>query len=211
MTILDIGNVGHKIELVWFRMPYLKTTLQLGKHFVFYGKVIIKNGRYTMEQPALYTVEQYSLIQDTFQPIYSLTRGVTNNQIIKTIKQIFTEENLFMDHLPEYMREKYSLCEYNYALKQIHFPDNMDTLIECRKRLVFDEFFLFIMGMRYQKEKNFKEPNNFSFNSPEFIDSLMNKLPYELTNAQKKTIEEIKKDMLSPFTMQRLVQGDVGS
>ena len=211
VTILDIGNVGHKIELVWFRMPYLKTTLQLGKHFVFYGKVIIKNGRYTMEQPALYTVEQYSLIQDTFQPIYSLTRGVTNNQIIKTIKQIFTEENLFMDHLPEYMREKYSLCEYNYALKQIHFPDNMDTLIECRKRLVFDEFFLFIMGMRYQKEKNFKEPNNFSFNSPEFIDSLMNKLPYELTNAQKKTIEEIKKDMLSPFTMQRLVQGDVGS
>lgn len=58
VTILDIGNVGHKIELVWFRMPYLKTTLQLGKHFVFYGKVIIKNGRYTMEQPALYTVEQ---------------------------------------------------------------------------------------------------------------------------------------------------------
>lgn len=211
VTILDIGKPGHRIELVWFRMPYLKGQLQMGKHFVFYGKVSVKNGRYVMEQPVVYDVEQYAKIEQTFQPVYSLTQGITNNLMIKTIKSAFLQERLFKDYLPPYLRDKHELCEYNYALKQIHFPDDMDSLIECRKRLVFDEFFLFIMGMRFQKERQFKEPNNFKFSNSEFIDGLIDKLPFELTRAQKRAINEIKEDMLGLNTMQRLVQGDVGS
>ena len=96
-------------------------------------------------------------------------------------------------------------------MKQIHFPDDFDALVEARRRLVFDEFFLFIMGMRYQNKKQQKDKNEFEFTDDAFIDGLIEKLPYELTGAQKKTIDEIKQDIKSPYVMQRLIQGDVGS
>ena len=211
ITIVTIGDTGHKIQIIWFRMPYLKSTLVPGKHFVFYGKVGIKNGKYTMEQPVIYTVEQYVKIEETFQPVYSLTAGVTNNLLVKTIRQAFLEDDLFLDYVPMNIRKEQELCEYNYAIKQIHFPDNMESLITCRKRLVFDEFFLFIMAMQYQREKNQKEPNLFEFSDAAFVQELVKQLPYELTNAQKKAIGEIQNDMQSPYAMQRLIQGDVGS
>ena len=96
-------------------------------------------------------------------------------------------------------------------MKQIHFPDDFDALVEARSRLVFDEFFLFIMGMRYQNKKQQKDKNEFEFTDDAFIDRMIEKLPYELTGAQKKTIDEIKQDIKSPYVMQRLIQGDVGS
>jgi ATP-dependent DNA helicase RecG len=131
--------------------------------------------------------------------------------MIKTIRQALGDRNLFTDYLPPEIRLKGELCEYNYAIKQIHFPDGMEQLIEARRRLVFDEFFLFIMGMQYQKAKNQKEPNRFAFADESFVDGLVEKLPYELTGAQRRTIREIIADMKSPYVMQRLVQGDVGS
>lgn len=211
ITLLNIGDEGHKIQIIWYRMPYLKNTFIQGKHFVFYGKVNIKNKIYVMEQPDIYEVEKYEQIQESFVPVYSLTNGVSNNLLIKTIKQTFVEDNLFGDYVPQNVRIDNSLCEYNYAIKQIHFPDDMDTLIEARRRLVFDEFFLFIMGMQFQKNKQIKEVNNFEFLSADFIDDLINKLPYKLTDAQLNTIKEIQRDMSGEFVMQRLVQGDVGS
>ena len=211
VTLLNIGDEGHKIQLVWFRMPYLKNTLVCGKHFVFYGKINIKNNIYTMEQPVIYEVEKYLDIEEKFVPVYNLTNGINNNLLIKTIKQTFVEESLFADYIPGYIREKYELCEYNYAIKQIHFPDDMDTLITARKRLVFDEFFLFIMGMQYQKNKQVKELNNFEFVSGDFVEKLITKLPYQLTEAQHNAIKEIQDDMSGDYAMQRLVQGDVGS
>ena len=108
-------------------------------------------------------------------------------------------------------REKHQLCEYNYAIKQIHFPDDMETLIEARKRLVFDELFLFILNLQYQKEKKEKEKNQFSFQSDDFVEQLIEKLPYKLTNAQLRALSEVRADMRSDYVMQRLIQGDVGS
>jgi ATP-dependent DNA helicase RecG len=87
----------------------------------------------------------------------------------------------------------------------------MDSLIEARRCLVFHEFFVFIMGIQYQKEKKTKDPNGFSFIKDSFVEDCIQKLPYPLTNAQKKALGEIQADMDSPFVMQRLVQGDVGS
>ena len=116
-----------------------------------------------------------------------------------------------MDDLPAEIRKENELCEYNYAIKQIHFPDSMDTLISARNRLVFDEFFLFLMGIQYQKEATIKEENTFSFKQDSFVEDLIAKLPYELTGAQLRSIGQIKEDMSSPYVMQRLLQGDVGS
>ena len=211
ITLQDIGSPGHMIQLIWYRMPYLKAQLSQGRHLIFYGRIKPKGGKYVMEQPVVYEVEKYEAIRDTLQPVYSITSGITNNLIVKTVKEALANDRLLGDYLPSKIRGTYGFCEYNYAMKQIHFPDDFDALIEARRRLVFDEFFLFIMGMRYQNKRQQKDRNGFRFTEPEFVDGLIEKLPYELTNAQKNTIREIEKDMQSPYVMQRLIQGDVGS
>ena len=218
VTVLDISGRGTdasmpgvQVQLIWYRMPYIKNSLKPGHEYVFYGKVITKNGRYLMEQPVIYEVEQYQTMEERFLPVYSLTTGITNNLMIKTIRAALTEDTLLAEPLPSEVRQAYQLCEYNYAIKQIHFPDSMDTLITARKRLVFDEFFLFIMGMQYQREKKQREPNAFSYQDPQFVQGLIEKLPYELTGAQKKALAEVQENMAGAYVMQRLIQGDVGS
>ena len=211
VTVTSIEATGVEMELVWFRMPYIKNNLKPGNTYIFYGKVERKNGRFVMEQPVIYSQEQYASIEQVFLPVYGLTGGISNNQVTKTVRTVLSEENLFQDYLPMEIRERYQLCEYNYAMKQIHFPDDMDTLILARNRLVFDEFFLFILSMQYQKEKRIKEPNEFEFLQDDFTEALTSKLPYQLTGAQRKALADVKRDMRSPYVMQRLIQGDVGS
>ena len=211
LTLLTIGSVGHKMQLIWYRQPYIRNNLKANQYYVFYGKVTIKEGKYVMEQPVIYEPQAYTQMEDMLFPVYSLTGGVSNNLMIKTIRQALAEKDMLYDYLPTDVREKYALCEYNYAVKQIHFPDSFDTLIEARKRLVFDEFFLFILGMQYQKEQKKRESNAFSFREPEIIEACIGKLPYELTGAQKRALDDVIRDMQSPYVMQRLIQGDVGS
>ena len=211
ITVTTIGDLGVKMNLVWFRMPYIKNSLHFGESYIFYGKVQHKNGRLTMEQPVIYSVEQYQGMEQLFLPVYSVTKGLSNTMMQKTVRTALMAENLFKDYLPAEIRDKYQLCEYNYAIKQIHFPDDMDSVIDARRRLVFDELFLFVLSIQYQKEKKEKEGNGFSFKEDSFIEEQICKLPYELTNAQRRVLKEIKKDMRSPYVMQRLIQGDVGS
>ena len=211
LTLLTIGSGGHKMQLIWYRQPYIRNNLKVNQYYVFYGKVAIKEGKYVMEQPVIYEPQAYTQMEDMLFPVYSLTGGVSNNLMIKTIRQALADKDMLYDYLPADVREKYALCEYNYAVKQIHFPDSFDTLIEAHKRLVYDEFFLFILGMQYQKEQKKRESNAFSFQEPEIIQDCIGKLPYELTGAQKRALDDVIHDMQSPYVMQRLIQGDVGS
>ena len=177
ITVTVIGEGKVSMELVWFRMPYMKNNIKSGCSYIFYGKVQRKNGRLVMEQPVVYTREQYAAMEQVFLPVYGLTGGLSNNLVTKTVRSALQDENLFRDYLPSYIREKYMLCEYNYAIRQIHFPSDMETLITARKRLVFDEFFLFILSMQYQKENREKEPNSFAFAEDGFVEELIGKLP----------------------------------
>ena len=211
ITVTSITGMGKRLELVWFRLPYIKNSLHPGETYVFYGKVQHKNGRFVMEQPAIYTPEKYEAMEHLLLPVYTLPKGLSNQLMLKAERSVLEEEHLFRDYLPTELREKHQLCEYNYAIKQIHFPDDMETLIEARKRLVFDELFLFILNLQYQKEKKEKEKNQFSFQSDDFVEQLIEKLPYKLTNAQLRTLTEVWADMRSDYVMQRLIQGDVGS
>lgn len=211
ITVTSIAGMGKRLELVWFRLPYIKNSLHPGENYVFYGKVQHKNGRFVMEQPAIYTPEKYESMEHLLLPVYTLPKGLSNQLMLKAERSVLEEEHLFRDYLPTELREKHQLCEYNYAIKQIHFPDDMETLIEARKRLVFDELFLFILNLQYQKEKKEKEKNQFPFQSDDFVEQLIEKLPYKLTNAQLRALSEVRADMRSDYVMQRLIQGDVGS
>lgn len=215
VTSLALQENNVKADLVWFRMPYLKNTLKIGGWFVFLGKVTRKGKGFHMEQPQIFTPEKYQSMQNCLWPCYALTAGLGKNKLSQTIRQALETLDLSVDYLPEEIRERHGLAEYNYALENIHFPENEIALEQARKRLIFDEFFQFILSAGMQKEQMEEVVNDFTFLPLEeqghWAKQVMAGLPYELTGAQKRTLEEIRSDLRGRKVMQRLVQGDVGS
>ena len=135
------------IMLVWYNMPYLKKQLHQGRDYIFTGTPIYKNGRITMEHPEIFTKEDYEAKQETLQPVYPLTSGLTNKLVSKAMAQ--TKDYIF--HIPEYLPQnildQYQPMEYHQAIWNIHFPESKEQLIKAKKRLIFDEFFIFIAAM----------------------------------------------------------------
>lgn len=219
ITTLVLKDGGHSMSMVWFRMPYLKSTLKPGEYFVFLGKISKNGNRFTMDQPQILTPEKYAAMQNSLWPCYALTQGLNKNMVSKTVKQALEQLDLSRDYLPEDIRQRLFLAEYNFAIENIHFPKSQDALLEARKRLVFDEFFQFILAAQLQKKQMERVKNEFQFLplehevhiSENWADKVMKELPYELTGAQKRALQEVRENMRAPFIMQRLVQGDVGS
>lgn len=146
---------------------------------------------------------------------YALTSGLSKNKLSQTIRQVLQELDLSKDYLPEEIRSRQELAEYNFAMENIHFPESQEALEAARKRLIFDEFFQFILSAGMQKEQMEEIQNEFSFLPLEtealWADEVCASLPYQLTGAQLRTLQEIRSDLRSNKVMQRLVQGDVGS
>ena len=201
------GSIG----LTWFNMPYIKNTLKSGSYYIFRGKASRKNGMLVIEQPKILSKEEYYNKKDVLQPIYPLTNGVTNNLLSKTVKAIIEEIDLTGDFLPSTIRKENDLVEYRFAVKQIHFPKDKEEMLRARKRIVFNEFFLFTLALTYMKEEKSKKIRKNPYDRGSISDALIEGLPYELTNAQKRAWNEIMKDMCDGVIMNRLVQGDVGS
>ncbi len=199
------------LQLTWFNMPFLKNTLQAGTYHVFYGKVVKKNNRLTMEQPEIFAREGYQAMMESMQPVYGQTKGLGNKAITKAVAQALLRRQMEREYLPAYIRKKYELAEYNFALEHIHFPENRQQLLFARKRLVFDEFFLFILAVRRLKEKRQDRKSAWVMKAAPQVAKLMEDLPYDLTKAQRKVLDEIMEDMAGGLVMNRLVQGDVGS
>jgi len=208
---LTLQENGASLKLVWFRMPFLRNKLVPGSRFIYRGKVVRKREGLVMEQPKIYTFAEYERLRGSLQPVYPLTKGITSQNLAKMIKQALSELDSEKEWLPLEIRERYSLAEYNYAIECIHFPKSKEDLIFARKRLVFDEFFRFLLRMRSMKENEVVQRNNFDFSRHEEVDKLLSSLPYKLTNAQQKVYNEIITDMMGERIMNRLIQGDVGS
>lgn len=209
-TIIKDEN-GQGIKVTWFNMPYLKTTLRMGYRFVFRGPVVFKNGGFVMEQPIMYTIADYAKLLNEMQPVYSLIKGLSNKIVTKAVAQALEKFSLKIDYLPDRMRQQYELAEYNFAIKNIHFPKTLEDYHKARKRLVFEEFFLFMMSIRQLKDKNDLQPNHYKIQNHDHTDKLIGQLPYKLTNAQLKAWNEVKQNMAGNKLMNRLIQGDVGS
>lgn len=211
VTLAEVQEGSASISLVWFRSPYIKSLVRPGQDYIFYGEIKKKGGRMSMEQPRIYSPSQYQELQDTLQPIYRLTAGMTNQTLKKAIQQALACADLFEDLLPQGLREQYRLMDYAKAVEEMHFPFTRERLCEARRRLVFEEFFWFLFRMRLSKEECLERENAFSFGERDYVEGLLSKLPYDLTRAQLRAIQEIQSDMRSHHVMQRLVQGDVGS
>lgn len=211
VTTLTLEEFGAYLHLTWFNMPFLKNTLAPGSTFIIRGRVQKKKGKWVMEQPEIHTPAAYQELLHTMQPIYGLTAGLSNKTVSKAVGRALADLNLNPEYLPEHVRMDQELAEYNFALRTIHYPVKQEDLILARKRLVFDEFFLFILSLRRLKEQAEVQKNECPIERTEEASKLLGSLPYELTGAQKKVWKEIQEDLSGPRTMNRLIQGDVGS
>lgn len=208
---VNIADQSGKFPVVWFNLPYLKKTLRKGSWFVFRGRIVRKQGKLEMEHPEIFTPSAYEEILHHLQPVYGLTAGLSNKTVVKMITQLLESVPMQSEYLPEEFRERYELADINYALRTIHFPLNKEDLLVSRKRLVFDEFFLFILSVRKMKEKTEETPNCFPVRETWLTEEIIERLPYSLTGAQLNAWHEIERDLAGRRMMSRLVQGDVGS
>lgn len=206
-----VTDASGRLPVAWFNAPYLRGTLKKGSVFILRGKIIRKKGRPQMEHPEIFTPAAYEEIIHSMQPVYGLTKGLSNKMITKLVHQILDTRPLHGEYLPEEIRERYQLADANYAIRTIHFPKNMQELLTARKRLVFDEFLLFVLAIQLLKEKTEEAPNTFPMKPVWTTEEIIERLPYDLTGAQKNVWHEIERDLSGHKLMSRLVQGDVGS
>lgn len=212
VTTAHIKDLTGTIQVIWFRMPFLRNTLKSGQPVTLRGKVTRRRNHLVMEHPELFCPpDKYDEKLNTLQPIYGLTAGLSNNTVMKAVKQALEGLNLSKESLPEELRLKYQLAEYNYTVRGIHFPEDKEVFYHARKRLVFEEFLSFILSLRKLKTSNERMSNEYVMEEHPAVKELIRKLPYQLTNAQTKVWQEISENMKSDTVMSRLVQGDVGS
>ena len=209
------------IELVWFKShKWIKESLILHKNYIIYGKPNIFNGIYNIPHPELELYKKEDLkYRSSLDPVYPSTenlikRGITNKVIRNIVKELLLEiKSKFVESIPEYIIKEYKLLDKNSAIINIHLPKSNQVLSEAIKRLKFEELFYFQLQLikknisRKEKIKgySFKKVGN-TFNS--FYNNHLN---FSLTNAQKRVLKEIRRDLGSNAQMNRLLQGDVGS
>lgn len=199
------------VKLTWYNSPFLKQVFHIGQTFIFVGTLIVRNHQLTMEHPEYYTQAQYDKLVSSLQPVYPLTEGLSNKVVTKAVAGALVYLDEITDKVPEEIRKSFSLMPLDKAIQGTHFPDNMDTLMECRNRLVFDEFFWFLLHMRLMREKTVKARNHFVMKDYSAVDAFIERLPFSLTKGQAQAIREIEEDMSGDTVMNRLIQGDVGS
>lgn len=211
MVTASISDMTGKLRLVWYHMPYLKNTLKPGSRYIFRGKVSRKKNGLVMEQPQMYRPEVYETLLKRMQPVYGQTRGLGNKTITSAMEQALSLRVMEKDYLPAGLRVSNELAEYNFAIEHIHFPEDQADLMAARKRLVYDEFFLFLLAVRHLKESREDLKSSFIFEKDTESRRLEAALPYALTEAQKRTLSQVYADLKSGKVMNRLIQGDVGS
>ena len=208
-TCLAADQTG-SLFLRWFNMPYLKNSLRQGASYVFSGIPVFKDGRIMMEQPEYCTKEAYPARMETFQPVYPLTAGLSNTLVRKSLKTLF-ETYKPEEYLPDNVRKYYGLMEEDRALYAVHFPESASVLEQARNRIIFDEFFRFFGALRMVQDREEKALNHHIIPMDERVRSFIERLPFELTEAQQSALADIREDLSGSTAMNRLVQGDVGS
>lgn len=213
LTVLNVTvrDASGGMLLTFFNMPFLKTVLKSGGFYLFRGLVQTKGSAKVMEQPKIFTQEEYARQMSFIQPKYSLTKGLSDQALRKAMKQALTYYEFEQEYYPVWLMQQYKLMPYHEAMGSIHFPLDYETLLQARRRLVFDEFFEFLLVLRQNKELVRQLPNKYPMKEDAQVNRFLIELPFDLTKAQLHVWEEIRKDMSGSYCMNRLIQGDVGS
>ena len=207
-TAVAVDDEGERVKLTWFNQMYLKNRLIVGHKYLFFGTPVYDFGTFSVENSQIYNLSDISKIQGIY-PIYSLTKGITQNYMFKLLSENYTDNINFKEIYSGEFKKKYNLCDINFAFRNVHFPKNYDNINIARNRLIFDELFLLQIALMTVKNQVALTPNTNTYEDLDDNDFLK-LLPFELTGAQKKVLAEIKEDLGSNKVMNRLIQGDVG-
>ena len=211
MYKLVIRDGENPCTIIWYNQSYLKNVIKIGHTYNFFGKVEIKLGRYEMKSP-IFDESGENKNTGKIIPIYPLTYGITQNTIRKIIENGVNEAyGNIEETLPDYILEQYKLMDINNSMKKVHFPENKQDFIKARYRLVFEELLSFQLALLKIKERYKTEEKGIEFDKNVKMSDVINILPFKLTKAQLRVLEEIDSDMESSKPMNRLLQGDVGS
>ncbi len=207
-----IADGSGTIEAVWFNQPYLARQLRAGRRISLSGKVDEYLGRLILRSPAWEPLEPELIHTARLVPVYPLTGGITARWLRRIIKRAVDYwAPRLQDPLPETVRSRAGLMDLPTAIRQIHFPDNWPLADEARRRLSFDEFFFIQLGMLHQRRTwQTQEAPPLPTDRP-LLDRFLQSLPFELTAAQRRSLDHILQDLAQPHPMSRLLQGDVGS
>ena len=211
MQRLQVRDETGDAIITWFNQPYLRDTFKIGEKYKFFGKVNKKTGKIMFNSPVF---DKGDKIQNTGRiiPIYPLTFKLSQNQLRKImeagIKEVYGN---LPETLPNYLLEEYKLENINDATKHIHFPDEFKDFNIARKRLVFEELLSVQLALLELKNSYNNDIKGIAFSKDAKMSDVINSLPFKLTKAQLRVLEEIDSDMESNKNMNRLLQGDVGS
>lgn len=197
--------------ITWFNQGYLKSVFTPGRLYRFFGKVAKKGNRIEMNSPVYDEIDQ-SKNTGKIIPIYPLTYELKQNTLRKIMENGLTEVLGKLDEtLPEYVLKENNLLDINTCIERIHFPHEFSDFNKARERLVFEELLITQLALLKLKNNYDKDRNGIKFDKNVKMSDVINKLPFNLTKAQLRVLEEIDNDMESPHSMNRLLQGDVGS
>lgn len=201
---LDEHNI---ISVSFFNQPYLAKSVEVGQEKAIFGK-------WHSDRQNLLGMKIIKLNEDNgdFNPVYSTTKGLKQTQIIKAIKSAFeASSSSIVEVIPDNINHKYRLLPLNKALYQMHFPKDAREFKEAERKIIFQEFFLYQWRLQATMQQSQKETGIRVLYDNHDLKEIVTQLPYQLTEAQKKAVNEICYDLLAPYPMRRMLQGDVGS
>lgn len=212
ITNLLVGDLSGTLTITFFNQPYLCKSLRHGMKIVISGRVDKMGTRPTFSHPTWEPLAQELLHTARIVPVYPVTEGITNRWLRKQEKGVvdFWAGKL-PDPLPAWLRHKLGLADLATALREIHFPSNWEKNEQARRRLAFEEFLIVQIGVLRQRRKWRSEPSIPLQVDGGVLDRFLQSLPFQLTRAQQRALEEILRDISQPVPMSRLLQGDVGS
>ena len=197
------------LDVTFFNQTYMRDHIRAGEHYTFFGKAEVQGSRRTMVNP-LVERENSRTMTGRIMPVYPLTAGISQLTMTRSVEQgLAACRDLLPDPLPDEVRRDHQLCHTGYAYDQIHFPDDENTLAIARRRLAFEELFLLAIGMQVLSRRR-EELSCVPLRDLD-LTAFYGSLPFSLTGAQQRAVDEILADLASGRPMNRLVQGDVGS
>lgn len=200
------------MNVTFFGQTWLQRRFKVGSQVVMSGKIDIFRGELTMTNPEWEMLERENLHTGRIVPVYRLTQGVSARTIRRLMRQTVAEwADRIPDHMPDSVLDRTDLVDLSWALEQVHFPESTEALEYARRRLTFDELFLFQMSMLGNRREWQSVPGQPLTVDDEWLNTALGTLPYALTGAQQRALEQIRADIARDVPMNRLLQGDVGS
>ncbi len=209
VSTMIVSDQTGALNVVWYNNKYVKGQFFTGDEYILYGRITRNRGKKEMVNP-VFEKKGSERFTGKIVPLYPLTEGLTQKILQSAMELALKEAGRLEEYIPAEIRDRYKIAELNYAMKNIHFPEDFESYNIARERFVFEELLILQLALSQHKDENMNQ-SGIVFSDVKCVRTFTDTLPFPLTNAQKRVLNEIMRDCKSGGVMNRLVQGDVGS